>query len=86
VIVTGDINSDPTGATGAKPDAYRKFISAGLTDTWLSLRPLRPVIVSAGLLTTGAQLRSLAAGVALLTLSAGALNRALGVPAQRWAA
>ena len=42
VIVTGDINSDPTGATGAKPEAYRKFISAGLTDTWLSLRPLRP--------------------------------------------
>ena len=42
------------------------------------------VIVSAGLLTTGAQLLSLAAGVALLTLSAGALNRALGVPAPRW--
>ena len=43
------------------------------------------VIVSAGLLTTGAQLLSLAAGVALLTLSAGALNRVLGVPAPRWA-
>ena len=28
----------------------------------------------------------LAAGVALLTLTAGALNRVLGVPAPRWAA
>lgn len=43
------------------------------------------VIVSAGLLTTGAQLLSLVAGVALLTLSAGMLNRALGVPAPWWA-
>jgi len=42
VIVTGDINSDPTGATGADPAAYRKFIAAGLNDTWLSLKPLRP--------------------------------------------
>jgi endonuclease/exonuclease/phosphatase family metal-dependent hydrolase len=42
VIVTGDINSDPTGATGANPAAYRKFIAAGLRDTWLSLKPLRP--------------------------------------------
>ena len=42
VIVTGDINSDPTGATGADPAAYRKFIAAGLRDTWLSLKPLRP--------------------------------------------
>ena len=42
MIVTGDINSDPTGATGADPAAYRKFIAAGLRDTWLSLEPLRP--------------------------------------------
>jgi endonuclease/exonuclease/phosphatase family metal-dependent hydrolase len=42
VIVTGDINSDPTGATGANPAAYRRFIDAGLKDTWLSLKPLRP--------------------------------------------
>ena len=42
VIVTGDINSDPNGATGANPAAYRQFIAAGLRDTWLSLRPLRP--------------------------------------------
>lgn len=44
------------------------------------------VIVSAGLLTTGEELLVLAAGVALLTLTAGALNRVLGVPAPRWAA
>lgn len=39
VIVTGDINSDPTGATGADPAAYRKFTAAGLKDTWLAVRP-----------------------------------------------
>jgi CBS domain-containing membrane protein len=44
------------------------------------------VIVSTGLLTSGEELLSLAAGVALLTLSAGMLNRVLGVPAPRWAA
>jgi CBS domain-containing membrane protein len=44
------------------------------------------VIVSAGLLHTGSQLLALAAGVALLTLSANLLNRALGVPAPAWAA
>ena len=44
------------------------------------------VIVSAGLLTSGNELLALAAGVGLLTLSAGALNRLLGVPAPRWAA
>jgi CBS domain-containing membrane protein len=43
------------------------------------------VIVSAGLLTSGEQLLALAAGVALLTASANVLNRALGVPAPRWA-
>jgi endonuclease/exonuclease/phosphatase family metal-dependent hydrolase len=42
VIITGDINSDPTGATGANPAAYRHFIAAGLKDTWLSLKRLRP--------------------------------------------
>ena len=41
VIVTGDINSDPTGATGADPAAYRAFTAAGLRDTWLSVRPKR---------------------------------------------
>ena len=44
------------------------------------------VIVSAGLLTTGEELLVLAAGVALLTLTAARFNRALGVPAPRWAA
>jgi len=44
------------------------------------------VIVSAGLLTSSEELLALAAGVALLTLTAGALNRILGVPAPRWAA
>jgi CBS domain-containing membrane protein len=43
------------------------------------------VIVSAGLLHTGGELLALAAGVALLTLSAHVINRALGVPAPRWA-
>ena len=43
------------------------------------------VIVSAGLLTSGEELLALAAGVALLTVSAGLLNRVLGVPAPRWA-
>jgi len=43
------------------------------------------VIVSAGLLTSSEELLALAAGVALLTLSAGMLNRLLGVPAPRWA-
>jgi CBS domain-containing membrane protein len=44
------------------------------------------VIVSAGLLTSGSELLALAAGVALLTVSANALNRVLGVPAPAWAA
>jgi CBS-domain-containing membrane protein len=44
------------------------------------------VIVSAGLLHTASQLAGLAAGVALLTISAHLLNRLLGVPAPRWAA
>ena len=39
VIVVGDLNSDPTGATGAKPDAYNVFRSAGLRDTWLLRNP-----------------------------------------------
>ncbi len=43
------------------------------------------VIVSAGLLTSGEELLALAAGVALLTVTAGVLNRVLGVPAPRWA-
>ena len=43
------------------------------------------VIVSAGLLTSSEELLALAAGVALLTLTAGMLNRLLGVPAPRWA-
>jgi len=42
------------------------------------------VIVSAGLLTGAAELLALAAGVALLTGTAGILNRLLGVPAPRW--
>lgn len=44
------------------------------------------VIVSAGLLHTAPQLAGLAAGVALLMVSAHFVNRALGVPAPRWAA
>src|SRR3954447_3599118 len=44
------------------------------------------VIVSVGLLHTAHQLAALAAGVALLTLSAHIVNRLLGVPAPRWAA
>lgn len=44
------------------------------------------VIVSAGLLTGTEQLLALAAGVALLTVTAAILNRLLGVPAPRWAA
>ena len=43
------------------------------------------VIVSAGLLHTDDQLAALAAGVALLTLTAHVTNRVLGVPAPRWA-
>ncbi|MEA2465893.1 MAG: hypothetical protein QOJ57_19 [Thermoleophilaceae bacterium] len=43
------------------------------------------VIVSAGLLHTAPQLAALAAGVALLTMSAHFTNRVLGVPAPRWA-
>jgi CBS-domain-containing membrane protein len=43
------------------------------------------VIVSAGLLHTAHQLAALAAGVALLTLTAHVMNRVLGVPAPRWA-
>jgi CBS domain-containing membrane protein len=43
------------------------------------------VIVSAGLLVSGEQLLALAAGVALLTLTAHFANRVLGVPAPRWA-
>jgi endonuclease/exonuclease/phosphatase family metal-dependent hydrolase len=39
VILVGDLNSDPTGATGAKPDAYNVFTGAGLRDTWLLRNP-----------------------------------------------
>jgi len=39
VVVVGDLNSDPTGATGANPDAYNVFRSAGLRDTWLLRNP-----------------------------------------------
>ena len=44
------------------------------------------VIVSIGLLTTWDELLILAAGVALLAVSAWALNRLLGVPAPLWSA
>jgi CBS domain-containing membrane protein len=43
------------------------------------------VIVSMGLLHTAEQIAALVAGVALLTLTAHVANRALGVPAPRWA-
>jgi CBS domain-containing membrane protein len=43
------------------------------------------VIVSASLLATGEQLAALAAGVAVLTITAHIANRLLGVPAPRWA-
>jgi CBS domain-containing membrane protein len=43
------------------------------------------VIVSAGLLHTAHQLAVLAAGVAVLTMTAHLTNRLLGVPAPRWA-
>ncbi len=39
VIVAGDLNSDPTGATGANPAAYNVFRSAGLRDSWLLRNP-----------------------------------------------
>jgi endonuclease/exonuclease/phosphatase family metal-dependent hydrolase len=39
VIVVGDLNSDPTGATGAKPDAYNALIGGGLRDTWKLKNP-----------------------------------------------
>ncbi len=39
MILAGDLNSDPTGATGAKPDAYNVFTAAGLRDTWLLRNP-----------------------------------------------
>jgi endonuclease/exonuclease/phosphatase family metal-dependent hydrolase len=39
VVFTGDINSDPDGATGADPAAYRALTGAGLKDTWLGVRP-----------------------------------------------
>jgi len=39
VILAGDLNSDPEGATGANPAAYRALTRAGLKDTWLSVRP-----------------------------------------------
>jgi len=42
------------------------------------------VIVSAGLLTSGEELLALVAGVALLTVAAGILNRLFGVPAPLW--
>ena len=77
-------------ASAARP---RSRSSVGCTGGVLRLlRAAHPpagattVIVSAGLLTSGSELLAIAAGVALLTLSAGALNRVLGVPAPRWAA
>jgi endonuclease/exonuclease/phosphatase family metal-dependent hydrolase len=39
VILAGDLNSDPTGATGADPGAYNVFKDAGLQDTWLLKNP-----------------------------------------------
>jgi len=42
VVVAGDLNSDPSGATGAKPDAYDALIAAGLRDTWRLRNPDAP--------------------------------------------
>jgi endonuclease/exonuclease/phosphatase family metal-dependent hydrolase len=42
VIVVGDLNSDPTGASGSPPDAYRVLTGAELRDAWLQVRPANP--------------------------------------------
>jgi endonuclease/exonuclease/phosphatase family metal-dependent hydrolase len=39
VIVVGDMNSDPDGADGSLPDAYRVLTGAGLRDAWTLARP-----------------------------------------------
>jgi CBS-domain-containing membrane protein len=44
------------------------------------------IIVSSGLLADGDQMLAVAAGVLIVTLAGWVLNRALGVPAPRWAA
>jgi endonuclease/exonuclease/phosphatase family metal-dependent hydrolase len=42
VILVGDLNSDPTGASGSRPDAYRVLTGAELRDTWLQVHPGNP--------------------------------------------
>lgn len=41
VILVGDLNSDPEGAPGPEPDAWRVLTGAGLRDTWPWLYPNR---------------------------------------------
>jgi CBS domain-containing membrane protein len=93
LLVFGLVNAPSALQTGFTGDrAAAVALSVAFTGGILRLlRAAHPpagattVIVSAGLLTSGEELLTLAAGVALLTISANVLNRALGVPAPRWA-
>jgi CBS-domain-containing membrane protein len=68
-------------------------LSVGLTGGVLRLvRAAHPpagattIIVSSGLLADGDQMAAVAAGVLIVTVAGWLLNRAMGVPAPRWAA
>jgi len=42
VVLVGDLNSDPTGAGGQPPGAYKVVRGGGFTDTWARARPGNP--------------------------------------------
>lgn len=84
---------DPSALTAGFDAGRMACVALSLSFTGGILRLLRAahppagattVIVSIGLLTTWDELLVLIAGVAILSLSAWSLNRALGVPAPIW--
>ena len=94
LLVFGLVN-EPSGIETGFTFERAVCVSLSLAFTGAFLRLLRAahppagattVIVSIGLLTTVDEIAVLAAGVALLTISANLLNRALGVPAPAWSA
>ncbi|MEX2194573.1 MAG: HPP family protein [Thermoleophilaceae bacterium] len=87
----GDPSAFDEGVTFAR--ALAVALSVALTGGVLRLvRAAHPpagattIIVSSGLLADGGQVLAVAVGVLLVTLAGWLLNRALGVPAPRWAA
>lgn len=87
----GDPDAFESGVT--VPRALAVAFAVALTGGVLRLlRAAHPpagattIIVASGLLDSGGEIATVAAGVMLVTAAGWALNRALGVPAPRWAA